>query len=210
MSALSVQPGLPFTSYRAAFYADCDAGQLAKVKVRVREMNNGIVQIFMNGVHKKTLTKASSSEKGGHVWLEKFRGDGRAFEISTEFYPSNPKAPSSVILQAQLFNIQPNFEQCMDHTHCLSVMGNMKNKASYALRNKNGYQLSCLRKGTLPPFLMSTCEVWRSCVEKSPKLARYLLSSLSAANPSMLQVEATSVAEATRPPKNKRRHVKDG
>ena len=67
MSALSVQPGLPFTSYRASFYADCDAGQLAKVEVRVREINNGIVQIFMNGIHKKTLTKASSSEKGATI-----------------------------------------------------------------------------------------------------------------------------------------------
>merc|ERR1719253_1526991 len=78
--------------------------------------------------------------------------------------------------------------------------------ASYAFRNKNVYQLACLRRTTLPSFLRYICEVWRSCVEKNPALAKYLKTSLSAANPSMLQIDATSVTEATRRGKQQRFH----
>jgi len=198
MSTLLVRPGLPFTSYRASFYANCDAGRVAKIEFRTKAMNNGILKIFMNDIYEKTLTKDYSAWKPSkkNTWFQTHKGsDGEAFQLSVEFFPSNPKAASSVTLEARLFNIQPKFEQCMDRTNCLNLMGNMTSKASYALRNKNAYQLSCLRRATtLPSFLEDTCEAWRSCVEKNPPLAKYLLTSLSAANPSMLQVEATVAA----------------
>ena len=43
------------------------------------------------------------------------------------------------------------------------------------------------------------CEAWRTCVEKTPDLSQFLTTSLSAANPSLLQVEVTAVAKARRP-----------
>merc|ERR1719253_216919 len=78
--------------------------------------------------------------------------------------------------------------------------------ASYAFRNKNVYQLACLRRTTLPSFLRYICEAWRSCIEKNPALAKYLKTSLSAANPSMLQVGVTSVTKATRRGKQQLRY----
>lgn len=191
---LSVQKGLPFTSYRASFYAKCDAGDLAKVRVMITDIQNGIVQILMDGIYKARI------DKRGGFYRQALKTNGDPFQLSVEFLPTNTKAPSKVLVQALLGNVLPKFERCMDHKTCLTVMGNMKLRASYALRNKNAYQLSCLMGATLPPLpgLKDTCEAWRSCVEENPSLAKYLKTSLSAANPSMLQVETTAVTKAHR------------
>jgi len=190
---LSVQKGLTFTSYRASFYAKCDAGDLAKIYVLIAQIKNGIAKIFMDDFYKKTLTKKGNEYKGSG------KPDGEAFELSVQFIPTNKKAPSSVTIKAELGNVRPKFEQCMDHKTCLTAMGNMKLKESFALRNKNAYQLYCLKRDKkLPNWLEATCAAWRSCVEENPSLAKYLKTSLSAANPSMLQIEGASATKANR------------
>jgi len=189
---LSVQKDLTFTSYRASFYAKCDAGDLAKIYVLIKEIQNGIAKIFMDDIYKDTLKEKGSKYQDG------LKTNGEAFQLSVQFFPTNKQAPSSVTIKATLGNVRPKFEQCMDHKTCLTAMGNMKLKASFALRNKNAYQLSCLRRAAVPDWLKATCEAWRSCVEENPSLAKYLKTSLSAANPSMLQIEDTSATKANR------------
>jgi hypothetical protein len=205
VTTLSVDAGLSFTSYRASAYAKCDTGDVAKLKVLLREMRNGELKVFKDGIHKKTFTKEGSVRAEHGVlgeWYEDHRGHGEAFELSVEFFPRNPKETSKATLAVEMDDVRPQFEQCMDHKACLAAMGSMQDEASYALRNKNKYQLTCLKRGTLPSFggkMAPVCEAWRTCVEKTPDLSQFLTTSLSAANPSLLQAEVTAVAKASRP-----------
>jgi len=213
MMTLSVKRGLPFTSYRASAYAKCDAGDQTKLIVVTREMENGELKVFKDGIHLKTLKKEGTTcqgdfegchKEGLEEWDYTHQGDGGAFEVSVEFFPTKPKESSKVTLKLEMDNVRPQFEQCMGHKTCLIAMGNMKHAASYALRNKNEYQLVCLKRETFVGAasfggkMKPVCEVWRSCVEKVPQLAHVLKTSLSVSNPSLLQVGAMSVKKATR------------
>jgi len=188
ISELSVKAGLPFTSYRSSSYAKCETGDLTELSVIIKAMKNGHVKIFLNDIHKKTLmgdggnvdTHGGGGGDATNMWHDK-RGGGEAIQLSVEFFPNDPNQESSVTLHAEMDNVRPDFEQCMDHKTCLAKMGNMKSAASYALRNKNEYQLSCLKRTTLAPFLRTTCEAWRTCVHKNLRIEKILITALSAA-----------------------------
>jgi len=204
---IDVAAGSAFSYYKAVATTKCPVGSVAFWMLAMKEhkgqkLTNGYLTIKQDNKEIESAKHFTENwvycrPKCTEVYWRSQMHAG-INQVTINFHPKDLAKPSLAILELEARRVDAQFEDCLDVTNCLKVLGD-GSAAGYAIRNQNPLQLACLM-GTIgsSSSVSQKCNEWTGCLSSDQQTKLKVLMRAAGIQPGTGLVENMGANAANR------------